>query len=68
MDKQFEEVKVSILGLGYVGLPLLIAFCKKGFKAVGFDTNKNRINELRMGIDKTKEAKPEELSFLKMPH
>ena len=65
MDKQFEEVKVSILGLGYVGLPLLIAFCKKGFKAVGFDTNKNRINELRMGIDKTKEAKPEELSFLK---
>lgn len=46
---------ISIIGLGYVGLPLAIEFGKK-FKTVGFDIDKNRINELKNGIDKTNEV------------
>jgi len=45
---------ISVVGLGYVGLPLAIAFGKKT-KIIGFDINQFRINELINGIDKTKE-------------
>ena len=48
--------KVGIIGLGYVGLPLAIAVSKR-YKTYGFDSNLNRINELKRGIDKTKEVK-----------
>ena len=40
-----EKVKIAIIGQGYVGLPLAIEFGKK-FPTVGFDINKNRIDEL----------------------
>ena len=46
--------KIAIIGLGYVGLPLAVAFSKH-YKVLGFDTNKQRIDELKNGIDKTKE-------------
>ena len=52
--------KISILGLGYVGLPLAIEFGKK-IKTVGFDINPIRVNNLQNGIDITKEVEPEEL-------
>ena len=39
--------KISVIGLGYVGLPVAIGFAEAGFKVVGFDTNANRINELK---------------------
>ena len=42
--------------MGYVGLPLAVAFSKK-FKVIGFDINKNRINELNIGKDTTLEVK-----------
>ncbi|MDB2567547.1 nucleotide sugar dehydrogenase [Flavobacteriaceae bacterium] len=51
---------IGIVGLGYVGLPLAIEFCKK-FKVIGFDINKNRINELSNNIDKTNEISNKEL-------
>ena len=38
--------KVCVIGLGYVGLPLLLAFAKKNL-VIGFDTNKKRINDLK---------------------
>jgi UDP-N-acetyl-D-galactosamine dehydrogenase len=50
-----QEKKIAIIGLGYVGLPLAIEFGKK-FKVVGFDINKNRIQELTSGRDRTNEA------------
>ena len=47
--------KIAIIGLGYVGLPLATEFGKK-HKVVGFDNNKNRIQELIEGIDSTLET------------
>ena len=46
--------KLSIIGLGYVGLPLATEFAKK-YKVVGYDINIIRIAELKKGIDRTKE-------------
>ena len=47
---------ISVIGLGYVGLPVAVAFAEAGFKVVGFDINANRINELAEGYDKTFEV------------
>lgn len=49
-----------MIGLGYVGLPLAVAFSKK-FKTIGFDINSQRIGELKSGIDRTKEVTADEL-------
>ena len=46
--------KISIIGLGYVGLPLAAEFAKK-YKVVGYDINIIRIAELKKGTDRTKE-------------
>ena len=53
-------MKITIVGLGYVGLPLALEFAKK-YQVVGFDINLNRINELRNGIDRTNETSGEEI-------
>ncbi|WP_296384765.1 nucleotide sugar dehydrogenase [Winogradskyella sp.] len=50
-----SEDKIAIIGLGYVGLPLAVEFAKQFF-VVGFDINKQRINELNSGLDKTLEV------------
>lgn len=52
--------KISIIGLGYVGLPLAVEFGKI-LSVIGFDINKERIEELQRGYDRTKEVEPEEL-------
>lgn len=52
--------KITIVGLGYVGLPLAISFAEI-FPVTGFDTNKKRIEELRTGYDRTREADKEKL-------
>lgn len=52
--------KIAIIGLGYVGLPLAIAFAKK-YNVTGFDINAARISELLNGIDSTNEANIEDL-------
>jgi UDP-N-acetyl-D-glucosamine/UDP-N-acetyl-D-galactosamine dehydrogenase len=52
-----SDVKLCIIGLGYVGLPLAVEFGKK-LQTIGFDINKARIDDLRKGIDKTKEVSP----------
>ena len=49
------KMKISIIGLGYVGLPLALEFSKK-YHVVGFDINKQRIEQLKNGIDKTNET------------
>lgn len=51
-----NKYKISVIGLGYVGLPLAISLSKH-FKIVGYDENNSRIDELRKGIDTTKEIK-----------
>ncbi|MEM6718247.1 MAG: nucleotide sugar dehydrogenase [Bacteroidota bacterium] len=52
---------ISIIGLGYVGLPLAVEFSKKGFQVIGFDINEARIQELQQGNDHTLEVSREEL-------
>jgi UDP-N-acetyl-D-galactosamine dehydrogenase len=56
--------KISVIGLGYVGLPLLIALSKK-FNTVGFDIDAKRIFNLKKGIDETKEINLKNLNLLK---
>jgi len=51
---------ISVVGLGYVGLPVAVAFGKVK-KTVGFDINARRIEELKTGHDRTGEVSPEEL-------
>ena len=55
-----ENVKIAVIGQGYVGLPLAIEFGKK-YPTLGFDINVARIDELNKGVDHTDEATPEEL-------
>ncbi|MDQ8004341.1 MAG: nucleotide sugar dehydrogenase [Pedobacter sp.] len=55
-----SELKISIIGLGYVGLPLALAFSKK-YEVFGFDINTLRIEQLKSSLDLTNETKNEEL-------
>jgi UDP-N-acetyl-D-galactosamine dehydrogenase len=57
-----EDKQIAIIGLGYVGLPLAIEFGKK-YKVLGFDISESRIDELRLGIDRTNEADLEGLKL-----
>lgn len=50
-----RNFKIAVIGLGYVGLPLAIEFGKK-YKVLGFDINKQRVDELQKGFDHTLEA------------
>ncbi len=55
-----KTIKIAVIGLGYVGLPLALAFSKL-FPVIGYDTNKMRISELESGNDRTNEANIDEL-------
>ncbi len=50
-----KEEKLSLVGLGYVGMPIAVAFAKK-IKVIGFDLNKNKIDVYKSGKDPTKEV------------
>jgi len=52
--------QIALIGLGYVGLPLAVAFARK-FRVVGFDINAQRIAELQGGLDRTREVEKEKL-------
>ena len=49
-----KNIRIAIVGLGYVGLPLAVLFAKK-YKVIGFDIDKNRVDQLKNGIDNTNE-------------
>tara|TARA_B100000787_G_C16187185_1_gene295358 strand:- start:1006 stop:2277 length:1272 start_codon:yes stop_codon:yes gene_type:complete len=55
-----SQYRIGVVGLGYVGLPLAVAF-SKNYDVVGFDINPSRISELRDGIDLTLEVESEEI-------
>ena len=56
-----RNLRVGVIGLGYVGLPLAVEFGKR-FNTVGFDVKQDRVDELRRGHDSTLETTPEELA------
>lgn len=55
--------KICMIGLGYVGLPLAVAFAEK-FTVVGFDIDQKRVNELEAGYDRTLEVRDDELASI----
>ena len=57
---KLEDIKLAIIGLGYVGLPLAVEFGKQR-PVIGFDINQSRINALREGHDSTLEVSDQEL-------
>lgn len=51
-----KKEKISLIGLGYVGMPIAIEFAKRGIKVIGFDLNKEKIKTYQSGIDPTGEV------------
>lgn len=51
-----KEEKLSLVGLGYVGMPIAVAFAQKGINVIGFDLNKAKIELYKSGVDPTKEV------------
>ena len=45
------QEKLALVGLGYVGMPIAVAFAKKGLKVIGFDNNQAKIEQYRSGKD-----------------
>lgn len=66
LDKiQKRSAKVGVIGLGYVGLPLVIQFVKAGFETVGFDTDADKVKHLHEGKTYIKHIPSEEVTMLK---
>lgn len=59
--QSLENIRIAIIGLGYVGLPLAVEFGKK-YPVIGFDIHSGRIQELKQGVDRTLEVNAEELA------
>lgn len=59
-----SEARIGVIGLGYVGLPLAVAFAAV-YPTVGFDVDSTRVEELRGGIDRTREVESGELAAAK---
>ena len=61
-----REEKLSVVGLGYVGMPIAHAFAKKGIDVIGFDLNKAKIELYKSGVDPTNEVGNEEIAKTKI--
>jgi UDP-N-acetyl-D-glucosamine dehydrogenase len=59
-----KHAKIGVIGLGYVGLPLAIAFAKKGFKVWGIDIDKDRVSRLKKGQSYILDLKPSDVVTL----
>lgn len=57
-----RKEKLALVGLGYVGMPIAVAFAKKGLEVVGFDLNKEKIKLYKSGVDPTKEVGDDAIS------
>jgi UDP-N-acetyl-D-galactosamine dehydrogenase len=64
MSEKNKDLKLAVIGMGYVGLPLALEFSRKR-EVIGFDINEKRINELNLGIDRNLELSREELKKTK---
>ncbi|WP_019879558.1 nucleotide sugar dehydrogenase [Succinispira mobilis] len=61
-----KQAKLSVIGLGYVGMPLAVAFDKKDIAVIGFDLNSEKIDLYRQGLDPTFEVGSEALKHSKI--
>ena len=64
-----KEAKIAVIGLGYVGLPIALAFAKK-VKVIGFDINEGRVNMMKKGIDPSNELSKKDFawSYIQFTH
>ncbi len=62
MTRPAHNRVIASIGLGYVGLPVAVAFAQSGARTIGFDVDEKRISELRTGHDRTNEIDHNELS------
>ena len=53
---KFREESLSLIGLGYVGMPIAVEFANRGVKVIGFDLNEKKIDTYKAGIDPTNEV------------
>ena len=53
------QERIAVIGLGYVGLPVALAFARKFPGTIGFDVNKEKVEELRRGFDRNQEVPDE---------
>ena len=58
-----KSAKIGIIGLGYVGLPLLVAFASQGYKVLGFDIDQQKINQIQQGHSYIKHIDSESLKL-----
>jgi len=69
MNKDIKNIKLAVVGLGYVGLPLAVAFGETKIAPVlGFDISKKRIKELKKNFDRTEEVEKEDLRKSKLKY
>jgi UDP-N-acetyl-D-galactosamine dehydrogenase len=61
LSKSRDKRVISVVGLGYVGLPVAVAFAESGHRVIGFDHNPSRVKELRQSIDHTGEVEAQRL-------
>ena len=66
MKNTRQKTIIAVVGLGYVGLPLALAFGRTKTKVIGFDTKEKRINELKNGKDSTNEISHKEIKNSKL--
>lgn len=57
-----HQRKIAVIGLGYVGLPVAVAFARSGAPVIGFDVDRKRIEELRAAVDRTREVEKPDLA------
>lgn len=60
------DATLAVVGLGYVGMPIAVAFARKGLHVIGFDTNQHKIDLYRSGTDPTKEVGDEQIRHARM--
>ncbi|WP_330666319.1 nucleotide sugar dehydrogenase [Vallitalea sp.] len=62
---KMDTENISVIGLGYVGLPLAVTFAERGKKVIGFDVNNNKVELYKQGKDPTNEIGEDRLKCLK---
>ncbi len=60
-----KEADIGVIGLGYVGLPLVIRFCEENFHVTGFDVDSRKIEQLNRGQSYIKHIQSEKIKFLR---
>jgi UDP-N-acetyl-D-galactosamine dehydrogenase len=53
---EMKDLKICVVGLGYVGLPLAYNFAKQGIETIGYDVREEKLEEYRNGVDRTEEV------------